>query len=210
MDIPAVFASENRGSLVSGPGKFRGHIPFFTGDTVPFADAVSRIRPPQRMPMVVVDVDSLSRRRFTEGVLKGMRVRGSDIWFMTQIETADDVFDAFNTTAEVVLAPYHTILSKADIADILDVSDSVIPAVFVSNGSAVTRSGPGDVRSIVDDLSGIGYYKMCIVDTDSSVSEYTWSTLADRYPSTVPFVFSNRCDGFGSRIVPFDPLTGRE
>lgn len=205
MDVPAVFASERRGELLAGPGRFRGHVPVFTGPCARFHDAVSGIRPRERMPAVVVDVDSLSQRRFTEGVLKGMRVRGSDIWFMTHIEDADDVFDAFNTTADMVMAPYHTIRSRSDLADILDVSDSVIPSVFCANGSAVTRSGPADIRDVADTLFGIGYYRFCVVDTDSSVTDYTWDSLQDRYPSAVPFVFDDRAQGFRVRIVPYNP-----
>ena len=75
--------------------------------------------------MVVVDSDSLSARRFTEGVVKRMKVRGCDIWLMTWIEDADDLFDAFNTNADMVLGPYHATGSDEDLSDILSVSDSL-------------------------------------------------------------------------------------
>ena len=70
--------------------------------------------------MVVVDSDSLSARRFTEGVVKRMKVRGCDIWLMTWIEDADDLFDAFNTNADMVLGPYHATGSDEDLSDLAD------------------------------------------------------------------------------------------
>lgn len=189
MDVPAVFASFVNGELTASAAWFRGAVPVAHGGTVGFQDAVSGIKGEQRMPVVVVDTDSLGSGRFSEGVLKSMRVRGSDIWLMTRIEDADDVFDAFNTTAEMVFAPYHTVRSDADLADILYVSDSVIPAVFVRGGAAIGRAGrPEDHRTVIRSLHDMGYQRVCVVDTDGSLPPDEWGWIGDRYPSAIPFV----------------------
>lgn len=187
MEVPAVFASWSNEELWSHNAWFRGTTPVTVGEPARFEDAVSAMpRPAVREPVLVADLDSLSRRMFTEGVLKAMKARGRDIWFMTWIETVDDVFDAFNTNADTVLGPYHSSASDAELRDIIGVSDSFVPAVFAVGGRAVTRRGPADVRDALGSLTDMGYYRICIVDTDGSL-DGEWDPVIDRYPSVIPF-----------------------
>ena len=205
MEIPALFASYRRGELVASASWFDGVTPRRTGGTVPFADAASSVpRSDERNPVVVVDSDSLGNHEFREGVVKTMKVRGSDIWLMTWIETADDLFDAFNTNAEVVMGPYHASRSDADLEDILGVSDSFVPAVFAVGGRAVGRMGKtGDLERTVSDLRRIGFGKVCVLDTDRRVSGYTWGNLSDTVPNLLPFTDRTTSAGIsGTWISP--------
>lgn len=119
-----------------------------------------------------------------------MKVRGCDIWLMTWIEDADDLFDAFNTNADMVLGPYHATGSDEDLSDILSVSDSFVPAVFVAGGRAVMRrAGRDSVPGALSRLADLGFYRTCVVDTDDSLSG-SWETLRDDFPSAIPFTRS--------------------
>ena len=189
MDIPAIFASHRADGLVAVPAWFDGVRPVAVGAPVPFDEATASIpRSEERSPAVVVDLDSLSERTFSERVMKTMRVRGSDIWFMTHIETVDDLFDAFNTSADIVMGAYHSSASDAELEDIHSVSDSFMPVVYAIGGRAVLRQGkPGDLLETLSALADIGFYRTCVLDTDGSVTEATWEVIFDGFPSAVPF-----------------------
>lgn len=209
MLIPAVFAEHRGGGLrVSFPGEGET-LPGRMGD-VPFAEATGLIpRGDSRGVAAVADMDSLRSGEFREGVVKGLRIRGSDIWFMTCIRDADDLMDAFNTTADRVLAPMHLISDEDEARDIVSVSDSVIPAVFASGKGALHgRWGVTDVRGALMKLESLGFYRICVLDTDGSVADDDWSWMSDQFPSTVPFVSdASRLDGYGFKdvIAPLRP-----
>lgn len=212
MDIPAVFAVDR------GPEKELGVLPAADGSALPagsigygFREATSRIpMGDSRGAVAVVDWTSLGRRAFSEGVVKRMRVRGLDTWFMTCVSDADDLMDAFNTTADIVLGPVHLVDGDGALSDILSVSDSFIPVVMMEDG--VPREGDGrDLWAELARLERIGFYRMCVMDSDGSVDGSTWEDLYDSYPSTVPFApsFSEVGSlGFRDRIAPLELRAG--
>lgn len=181
MRVPAIFASRTDGGLMASGAWFGCR-----GDPVPFAEAAASVpRGEARMPVAVVDMDSLSSREFREGVVKGMRVRGSDVWFMTHVGDADDLFDAFNTVAERVLAPVRTVDSREDLVDILSVSDSFVPVVEVRGGNDLwNRTRPLEA---VRRLEGIGFPEVCVLDLDGSVDRHEWGLIAEEVPGCCAF-----------------------
>lgn len=188
MDIPALFASFSDGALHSHEAWFRGTRPVVRGTSVPFGEAVAGLpRGEDRGTVAVIDLDSLSLCRFTEGVVKNMRVRGHDIWLMTWIEDADDLFDAFNTNADMVLGPLHAASSDSDLRDILSVSDSFIPTAFVEGGRVLGTGRREDVVDAVRRLHDIGFSRACVLDTDGSVTDGEWDDVFDDMPSAVAF-----------------------
>ena len=189
MDIPALFASFSDGALHSHEAWFRGTRPVVRGTSVPFGEAVAGLpRGEDRGTVAVIDLDSLSLCRFTEGVVKNMRVRGHDIWLMTWIEDADDLFDAFNTNADMVLGPLHAVSSDSDLRDILSVSDSFIPTAFVEGGRVLGTGRREDVVDAVRRLHDIGFSRACVLDTDESVTDGEWDDVFDDMPSAVAFI----------------------
>ena len=189
MDIPALFASFSDGALHSHEAWFRGARPVVRGTSVPFGEAVAGLpRGEDRGTVAVIDLDSLSLCRFTEGVVKNMRVRGHDIWLMTWIEDADDLFDAFNTNADMVLGPLHAVSSDSDLRDILSVSDSFIPTAFVEGGRVLGTGRREDVVDAVRRLHDIGFSRACVLDTDGSVTDGEWDDVFDDMPSAVAFI----------------------
>lgn len=189
MDIPALFASFSDGALHSHEAWFRGTRPVVRGTSVPFGEAVAGLpRGEDRGTVAVIDLDSLSLCRFTEGVVKNMRVRGHDIWLMTWIEDADDLFDAFNTNADMVLGPLHAVSSDSDLRDILSVSDSFIPTAFIEGGRVLGTGRREDVVDAVRRLHDIGFSRACVLDTDGSVTDGEWDDVFDDMPSAVAFI----------------------
>lgn len=189
MDIPALFASFSDGALHSHEAWFRGTRPVVRGTSVPFGEAVAGLpRGEDRGTVAVIDLDSISLCRFTEGVVKNMRVRGHDIWLMTWIEDADDLFDAFNTNADMVLGPLHAVSSDSDLRDILSVSDSFIPTAFVEGGRVLGTGRREDVVDAVRSLHDIGFSRACVLDTDGSVTDGEWDDVFDDMPSAVAFI----------------------
>ncbi len=208
MDIPALYAIGGAGEdplrAVSLPlGRC---LPGSTYGTVAFDSAASLLpHTTEREPVVVVDWDSISTRRFSERVLKKMRVRGRDIWFMTWIEGVDDVMDAFNTNAECVLAPLHGIDGREELEDINSVSDGVIPVVFVKDGRTSFNGRRMDPLSALGILESTGFYRMAILDSDGSLPGYDWETVLDLYPACIPFVRDRdavRVHAFRNVIAP--------
>lgn len=212
MDIPAVFAVDRGPEEELGVLPVDGYSALPAGDAAcGFREATSRIpRGETRGAVAVVDWTSLRRRSFSEGVVKRMRVRGLDTWFMTCVSDADDLMDAFNTTADVVLGPVHLVDGDGALADILSVSDSFIPAVMIEKG--MPREGDGrDLWEELARLERVGFYRMCVIDSDGSIGDGTWEDLYDSYPSAVPFVpsFSEASPfGFRDRITPLELRAG--
>lgn len=208
MEIPAIYAAgrEDGGLLAIAVDEGRC-MPSRGAAAIPFQEAVGTLpRSDERLPAVVVDFESLVSRGFDERVVKGMRVRGRDVWFMTWIRDADDLMDAFNTTAEAVIAPFHSMEDEAAMEDILSMSDSVMPAVFMEKGRVVSRGrAPAYLRETLERLEGIGFRRPVVIDVDGSVPGGDWEWIADVMPSCVPFTGSPgrmSAYGFGTTVAP--------
>ena len=205
MEIPAYFTSYDDGNMIVSDGSFSILSVREGGSSYPLNEKIPQsISKEQRSPVVIIDYNSLIKREFSEKVMKHLRVPGASIWFMTYIETVEDVFDAFNKDAELVLAPYHYIASEAELRDICDVSDSVVPVIFIHKGKAMVGGRQTeDVLKVLEKLVGIGFYRNFVLDMEGSLDGYTWSVIAEDYPSTIPFVQSgDRVAGFQNVIVP--------
>ena len=134
----------------------------------------------ERPTALVMDVKGLQRRNLNDVLLKRLRIRGTNVWFLTNIESVDDVFDAFNTDAEAVLVPSHTVRSPEEFSDILDVSDSVIPVLFVRKRNAVLFGKSDDYRKVIDEAVSFGYGTVAVFDLDDSIPENDWQLLRQR------------------------------
>ena len=206
MEIPAFFASYGPDGVMASDGYFSVLSPKKGANSRDLKDTVwDSFEGKEKTPVMIIDCTSFENRGFSEKVMKHMRLTGFPVWFMTCINTVDDVFDAFNKDAEFVFAPYHLIESDAELKDICDVSDSVVPMIFVHKGKAVLpKRRSADVISILEKLVKIGFYKNCIVDMERSLDGYSWSIISEDYPSTIPLVDDLRdLQGFQTVITPY-------
>ncbi len=204
MEIPAFYAVYRGKGLYVTDGRFTATSVRSGTRDLGFLKTVSEGLGRDRRPVMIIDCNSFEEGGFSEKVMKHMAIKGADQWLLTCINTVDDVFDAFNKDAEFVFAPYHMILDDDELRDICDVSDSVIPTVFVHNGKAVLpRRRTGDVLKVLEKLVSIGYYKNCVLDMEGSLDGYTWSIIREDYPSTIPMVDrSEPLEGFQATVIP--------
>ncbi len=201
MEIPAVFLTKRRRGLAAAAPE--GCLPPAYPALLPFEEVQPRLRSPGRDPVVAVDWDSVSSSRFREGVVKALRIRGREPWLLTWVRNAGDLMDSFNTTAEMVLAPLHAIDSRADLEDIVSISDGTVPAVFCEGGEAVLRDGEAGVVETLAEMEAAGFPFSCVLDADSGLSGDDWEAVFDAFPSCVPFTCDTAKVGmFGRRIAP--------
>ena len=205
MDIPAYFVTFRDRVMTVSDGNFRGSYPREGVNPQPLSIISETADRTNRSPVVIIDCNSFDEHTFSEKVMKNLTVKGHEIWFMTYIETVEDVFDAFNRDASYVLAPYHLTESDTELVDICDVSDSVMPVIFIKDGKAVTRNGRRtDVLRLMEKLVSFGFYKNVICDMDGTLDEYTWSVISEDYPSTFPLIpYNGMVSGFQHEIIPY-------
>ncbi len=156
----------------------------------------------------MVDADSIAMRGFSERVMKEMKVRGSDIWLMTWVEDANDLFDAFNTSAEMITGPLHVVASQDDLEDIVSVSDSFVPVVFAMMGEAVDMGGRhSGIYDALGRLADAELYCPCVLDTDGSITDDGWESILGGFPSAIPFIRRAPAPGHfgGTWIAPLCP-----
>ena len=142
MKIPILpMTSDEDNEIILGRVRFDVFTPKMYGETSKMTAVKEKVQQPEEKGTVLVmDVKGLQRRNLNDVLLKRLRIRGMRTWFMTNIESVDDVFDAFNTDAEAVLVPTNTVRDEDEFEDILSVSDSAIPVILVRKGSAVVIS----------------------------------------------------------------------
>lgn len=148
----------------------------------------------ERGTVLIMDVKGLQRRNINDVLLKRLRIRGMNSWFMTNIESVDDVFDAFNTDAEAVLVPTHTVRSEDEFEDILRVSDSAIPVALVRKRTAVLIGENMDYLKAVRKAFSVGFATVAVFDLDDSLTEENWASLKDE-GDIIPCSFTGRIKG---------------
>ena len=181
MSVPLLPVTSDRDrELSAGRIYFDGLIPRMDGAPVPYSIAASSlsISTEEKLPLITMDVKGLQRRNMNDVLLKKLKVRGRKIWFLTQVESVDDVLDGFNTDADSLIFPLHTVRSMSELKDMEAVSDSLIPAIFVSKGKVRNFGGEVDCIKAEEFLRGEGFYGMVLIDTDGSVTDDEWKELS--------------------------------
>ena len=173
--------SDEDGGLYAGKITFDGLIPRMLGERkkVETVKIKAGTSDEERGTVLIIDVKGLQRGNLDDVVLKRLKMRGKSTWFMTNIENADDLFDAFNTDAASVLVPSHTVRSEEDMEDILSVSDSAIPAILVRRRTAVLYGKEMDFRKAAEAMFRMGFTTVALMDLDDSVTEEGWDYLKD-------------------------------
>ncbi len=162
-------------SLYSGRIDFSKDIPEFI-DRMEFKQAVgiaSRENP--YSPILIVDVYGIRKKTINAILLKNLKNRRNKTWFLTNVENAGDVFDAFNTDAHMVLFPYKSVKSNYDLLDIVSVSNSVIPSLFVRKGKLFGVDG--NIFDVTSRIFEAGFQTVSIFDTDGSLTIDDWKKI---------------------------------
>ncbi len=143
-------------------------------------------RVPYGSPVLIVDVKGLQNDTINPPILKRWRMRGVSTWMMTCIRNADDVIDAFNSDTDKILMPYHMVEYEDDLYDILSVSDSAIPTLFLSEGKVQCGDHEAPIGDVIDGLREIGYIDIAVLDTDGSLSFEDWKGIST-YGNVIPY-----------------------
>lgn len=196
MRIPILpMTSDEDNEILLGRVRFDVLTPKMYGETAAMTAVRQKDQPSEEKGTVLVmDVKGLQRGNLNDVLLKRLRIRGMRTWFMTNIESVDDVFDAFNTDAEAVLVPTHTVRSEDEFEDILSVSDSAIPVVLVRKRSAVFIGENMEYLKAIRRVFSTGFATVAVFDLDDSLTEEHWTYLMDE-GDVIPCSFTGRIKG---------------
>ena len=196
MRIPILpMTSDEDNEIQLGRVRFDVLTPKMVGETMTMTTVKEKNQPSEeRGTVLIMDVKGLQRRNLNDVLLKRLRIRGMNSWFMTNIESVDDVFDAFNTDAEAVLVPTHTVRSEDEFEDILSVSDSAIPVVLVRKRTAVFIGENIEYLKAIRKVFSIGFTTVAVFDLDDSLTEENWIHLKDE-GNVIPCSFTGKING---------------
>ena len=196
MRIPILpMTSDEDNEIKLGRIRFDVLTPKMVGEPTTMTTVKEKNQPSEeRGTVLIIDVKGLQRRNLNDVLLKRLRIRGMNSWFMTNIESVDDVFDAFNTDAEAVLIPTHTVRSEDEFEDILSVSDSAIPVVLVRKRSAVFIGEIMEYLKAIRKVFSIGFTTVAVCDLDDSLTEENWTYLKDE-GIIIPCSFTGKING---------------
>ena len=196
MRIPILpMTSDEDNEIQLGRIRFDVLTPKMVGETATMTAVKEKNQPSEeRGTVLIIDVKGLQRKNLNDVLLKRLRIRGTNSWFMTNIESVDDVFDAFNTDAEAVLVPTHTVRSEDEFEDILSVSDSAIPVVLVRKRAAVLIGENMEYLKAIRRVFSTGFATVAVFDLDDSLTEENWTYLMDE-GDVIPCSFTGRIKG---------------
>lgn len=205
MTIPILYTVFRDGVLLTGPVHLEEGVLVMDAPEIPLGSA--SVGSDERSPVIIADVDGLNKGELCDRVLTQMRMPGHEIWYLTHIESITDVFDGFMTNASKIVIPYHTVLSPAVLEEAYELSDECIPAVFVSDGMAVTPgNGRKNLHLIMKELMAIGYADIMLFDMDGSVTKEDWIDVRRDLPSTIPYVFGKHAGSGIEESLCFDRI----
>ena len=196
MKIPVLpMTSDEDNEIVLGHVRFDVFTPKMVGETSKMTAVKAKSQTTEeKITVLVIDVKGLQRGNLNDVLLKRLRIRGTRTWFMTNIESVDDVFDAFNTDAEAVLVPVNTVRSEEEFEDILSVSDSAIPVILVGKRGTLFIGESLDYIKAVRRAFAAGFATAAVFDLDDSLTEDNWTSLKDE-GEIIPCSFSGKIKG---------------
>ena len=196
MKIPVLpMTSDEDNEIILGHVRFDVFTPKMVGETSKMTAVKAKSQTTEdKITVLVIDVKGLQRGNLNDVLLKRLRIRGTRTWFMTNIESVDDVFDAFNTDAEAVLVPVNTVRSEEEFEDILSVSDSAIPVILVRRRSTLFIGESLDYIKAVRRAFAAGFATAAVFDLDDSLTEDNWTSLKDE-GEIIPCSFSGKIKG---------------
>ena len=168
--FPLVPASGKRDTFVSGEMWFEGGLP----NMEPRCDLRDALRKAYDATddgdaIILFDIDGF-RDRFLNGeIVKEIRVKGRDLWFITYVRNVEDVISALTGAFAGLGIPLHTIEDESLLYEAKDLSEYVFPVAFMKDGRELS-SGRGRKELMVH-LGMKGFDKIMLFDTDQILVE---------------------------------------
>ena len=144
--------------------------------------------------VVMADVDSLKKKKMDITLLKNLKTKKVDIWLITYVEDADDLFDAFYMNIDTLIVPYHGTISDKALKEMNSVSDSTMPLIFTNGNVALSRSGEIPLRDILRNVTEMGFFSIAVMDVSENYDEKMWSELHSEFERIIPFIDSENAE----------------
>jgi len=138
--------------------------------------------------VVMADVESLRKRKMDITLLKTLRTKKVDIWLITYVEDADDLFDAFYMNIDTLVVPYHFTTSDAALKEMNSVSDSTMPLIFTNGNATLTRTGEFPLHDVLRNITEMGFFSIAVMDVSGEYDEDMWSKLHSEFERIIPFI----------------------
>ena len=163
--IPIVPASGKRDAFVSGTLRFDGRMPVIEGER-PLREVLKEAydSTQQDDPIILLDVDGFGDRFLNVELVKEIRIRGRDLWFVTHVENLEDVISALTGSFSGLGIPMHTMREDDLLDKASEMSDLVFPAAFVRNGTELSTGRRPDELEII--YRREGFPRLLIIDMD--------------------------------------------
>ena len=164
--IPIVPASGKRGAFLSGKLSFDGRTPVIS-DSRPLKEALIEVyeTTSEDQPIILLDVDGFADRFLNGEIVKEIRVKGRDLWFVTYVENLEDVISALTGSFSGLGIPMHTMREEYLMDKASEMSDLVFPVAFVKNGLELSTGRRPDELEIL--MRREGYPRALFIDMDT-------------------------------------------
>ncbi len=159
MTIPVIPISGTRESFVSGKLSFKGRKPVLS-DTIDFRTAIGSVYNKSN-DIAILDVDGFRRNYLNSEIVKELRIKGRTVWFLTHIQTIDDVFDALCGSADLLAIPLDTVEPHL-MEDANAISENVVPMLRFTNGVPWVK---GDIPTIEAEMRSLSYRSILYFET---------------------------------------------
>ncbi len=184
--ITAFYVRSEDDIALTGPVNIEDGIPYFSGNVVPLKQII-RKDSAERETVLIVDAMGMQRRNMDDSTIR-VKVPGHDIWYMTCIETEDDVFDGFLSNGEALLMPYHMMTRDDVLEEAFELSDSCIPVLFISKRKVIANKRSKDIQETIREIEDVGFSTIIVFDTDDSLSMDDWRSLHSEDTGIIPYV----------------------
>lgn len=162
--------SGRRGAFVSGKVAYSNGR-FELSSEEDMKDAMGRTHSGTQHDDVVpiLDVDSFRRRYLNPDLVKEVKLRGRRLWLITYIRSVDDIIDSMCGTFDMLCIPYHTIDDPDVLSEGLEISDCLIPTIFVDRSG---RPIYGSLDRTIKDIYGRGFHEYALFNVDDTTLEH--------------------------------------
>jgi len=184
MDIPAMPLRIANGNILASHMSFSGTSITMTESTMGYGDLVSSLSGVcgKETPILCVDTEGMKKKDITPELLRKIRSK-HELWFMTGIRNAGDVMDAFHGDINKLMVPYH-FTSDALLKEIIEISDSCMPALFAENSEVYAKGKKKDLRGCIRTLTNMNFRKIIVFDVGN---EARWDSVRDLADTVIPY-----------------------
>ncbi len=192
----ALFVTAEHGKVYTGPTEFDGKT--FSTEALTDISTMTELRGgKEKTRVILIDSESLSKRRFNPAVVSKVRIPGCELWLMETVWDMADLTDAFLGHMTKLVIPTHLLAKGTTLKDIANASDASVPAIFCIGGRPLKGK---DILSAVEEAADLEFPEIVVFDCDGQVDGSIWEYLFSRHQNLV--VLSPAADTPQTRSAP--------